>query len=121
MDCLNKEDDQTSLFLEERMAKMKDLFNTDYVLEAINLMKETGKIIFISEKGISEKQLKFKNPELYSVDEETYFTEDSYVIQIKEDKIITEKCFECHKLIQTTKQDRSYNGIDTWFINEESK
>ena len=54
------------------------------------------------------------------MDEETFFKQDPYVIQIKEDAMIAEKCFECHKLIQTTKQDRSYNGIDTWFINEES-
>jgi hypothetical protein len=120
MDCLPQED-HPSQYLEERLDKIKVLFNTDYVLEAINLVKETGKILFNQEKEISIKQLKFKYPDLYVVDEETYFRQDPYVIQIKEDTIITEKCFECHQLIQTTKQDRSYNGIDTWFINEESK
>lgn len=64
--------------------------------------------------------IKFKYPDLYSVNEQRFFNQDPHVIQIKEDTIITEKCFDCHKLIQTTKQDRSYNGIDTWFINEES-
>ena len=34
--------------------------------------------------------------------------------------LITNKCFECYEKIQITEQDRSYNGIDSWFINEES-
>ena len=29
-------------FLETRMEKIKDLFRNDYVLEAINLLKQTG-------------------------------------------------------------------------------
>jgi hypothetical protein len=50
MDCLPKED-YSSQFLEERLEKIKDLFNTDYVLEAINLVKETGRILFNRRQG----------------------------------------------------------------------
>lgn len=57
---------------------------------------------------------------MYNCDEDTFFKGDPYVQQIKDDSMITDKCFECHKKILSTKQDRSYNGIDTWFINEES-
>ncbi len=50
MDCLPKED-YSSQFLEERLEKIKDLFNTDYVLEAINFVKETGRILFNRRQG----------------------------------------------------------------------
>jgi hypothetical protein len=95
------------------MGKIKDLFNNDFVLESINLVKDT-------EKELNSKKIKFKYPEVYTCDEDTFFKQDPFVLQIKEDMMITDKCFECHKLIQSTKQDRSYNGVDTWFINEES-
>lgn len=35
-------DSENTEFLEEVLVKIKDLFITDYVLEAINLVKETG-------------------------------------------------------------------------------
>jgi len=88
------------------------LFNNDYVIEAINLVKQT-------EKELTEKTIKFKFADMYSCNEETFFKEDPFIMQIREDTMITEKCFDCFNKIKSTKQDRSYNGIDTWFINEE--
>ena len=114
------QEENKSDYLEERMCKIKDLFNNDFVLEAINLVKETGMIILILENDIFNNKIKFKSPQNYSCLEETFFKEDPYVQQIIEDDIITEKCLDCHKKITSMKEDRSYNGIDTWFISEKS-
>lgn len=43
MDDIKKEDSK-SQFLEERLRQIEELFKTDYILDAINLVKATGSI-----------------------------------------------------------------------------
>jgi len=93
--------------LEERMQKIKDLFNDDYVLEAINLTKQT-------EKEIEQKTIKSTS----NKDDGTFFRTDPFIMHVREDIMITDKCFECLNRINTTKENRSHNGVKTWFIEE---
>jgi hypothetical protein len=36
------QDENKTNFLEERLGRIKELFTTDYILEAIDLVKQTG-------------------------------------------------------------------------------
>jgi len=78
----------------------------------MNLVKQT-------EKELDSRSLKFKAPEDHNCDESTFFKTDMHIMQIREDITIADKCFECFNKINTTREDRSYNGVKTWFIEEE--
>lgn len=114
-DLVNK---QTSSFkyVDEYISHAKELKQADELLKAIDVLKE-------SENRILTEEISFNNSNNleYNTSNNNYekFISNDFVKKTYEDNDLVFKCLDNYKQLNSRDPDRSSNGIDTWFINED--